>query len=458
MAKAHVLVLPMPCQGHVTPLMELSHRLVDHGFEVTFVNTEVDHELVVAALRAVSGGVAALGGGIHLASIPDGLAGDEDRKDLNKLIDAYTRHMPGHLERLIADLEATGRPKVKWLVGDVNMGWSFEVVKKFGIRVVSFWPAATACLAFMLKIPKLIEDGIIDDKGLPLRQETFQLAPGMPPLHTSLLSWNNSGAPEGQHIIFDLVTRNSKLNDLAEMTVANSFHEAEAGAFKLFPNILPIGPLFADGEFRKPVGNFLPEDERCVKWLDAQPDGSVVYVAFGSMAIFDPRRFEELAEGLELTGRPFLWVVRPDFTPGLDKEWLAEFSQRVAGRGMIVSWCSQQQVLAHRAVACFVSHCGWNSTMEGIRNGVPFLCWTYFCDQYLNRSYITNVWRTGLAVSPDADGIVTKEELRTKVEEVVGDAEIKERARLFKDAARRCISEGGSSYENFEKLVNLLNE
>ena len=164
MAKPHVLVLPMPCQGHVTPLMELSHRLVDHGLEVTFVNTEVDHAMVVAALRA-SGGEAALGGGIRLASIPDGLAGDEDRKDPDKLIGAYTRHMPGHLERLIADLEAAGRPRVKWLVGDVNMGWSFEVARKFGIRVVPFWPAATACLAIMLKIPELIEDGLIDDKG-----------------------------------------------------------------------------------------------------------------------------------------------------------------------------------------------------------------------------------------------------------------------------------------------------
>ncbi|XP_062212462.1 UDP-glycosyltransferase 83A1-like [Phragmites australis] len=458
MAKGHVLVLPMPCQGHVTPLMELSHRLVDHGFEVTFVNTEVDHALVVAALQASSGGEAALGDGIRLASIPDGLADDEDRKDLNKLIDAYSRHMPGYLERLIADMEAAGRPRVKWLVGDVNMGWSFEVAKKLGIRVASFWPASLACLAIMLKIPKLIEDGLLNDNGLPQRHETFQLAPGMAPLHTSQLSWNNAGAPEGQHIIFDLITRNNRLNDLAEMVVCNSFHEAEAGAFKLFPNVLPIGPLFADREFQKPVGHFLPEDERCIKWLDARPDRSVVYVAFGSMAIFDPYQFEELAEGLELTGRPFLWVVRPDFTPGLSKVWLAEFQQRVAGRGMIVSWCSQQQVLAHRAVACFVSHCGWNSTMEGVRNGMPFLCWPYFCDQYLDRSYITNVWRTGLAVSPGSDGIVTKEELRSKVEQVIGDVKIKERARVFMDASRRCISEGGSSYENFTKFVNLLSE
>nr|CAB3498148.1 unnamed protein product [Digitaria exilis] len=420
MAKAHVLVLPFPAQGHVTPLMELSHRLVDHGFEVTFVNTETHHARVLSALPA--GGAAVLGG-IHLASIPDGLADDEDRKDLSKLIDAFTRHMPGHLERLIANFEAAGRPRAKWLVSDmISMGWSFEVAKKFSIR----------------------------------RQEAFQLAAGMPPLHTSQLSWNNAGAPAGQPIIFDLVTRNKKFIDLAEMSVANSFHEAEPGAFRLFPNILPIGPLFAD--HHKPVGSFLPEDERCIKWLDAQPDHSVVYVAFGSIAIFDPRQFEELVEGLELTGRPFLWVVRPDFTTGLSKTWLHEFNQRITGRGMIVSWCSQQQVLAHRAVACLVSHCGWNSTMEGARNGVPFLCWPYFSDQFLDRSYITNVWKTGLAVPPNAEGIVTKEDVRSKVEQVVGNAEIKERARLFKDAARRCVSEGGSSDENFKRLVNLLSE
>jgi UDP:flavonoid glycosyltransferase YjiC (YdhE family) len=94
--------------------------------------------------------------------------------------------------------------------------------------------------------------------------------------------------------------------------------------------------------------------------------------------------------------------------------------------------------------------------MEGTRNGVPFLCWPYFCDQYLDRSYITNVWRTGLAVSPNADGIVTKEELCGKVEQVIGDGQVKERVRLFKDAARRCIGEGGSSYDNFTKFVNLL--
>jgi hypothetical protein len=89
----------------------------------------------------------------------------------------------------------------------------------------------------------------------------------------------------------------------------------------------------------------LPEDTACLKWLDSHPDRSVVYVAFGSFTIFDPRQFRELAEGLELIGRPFLWVVRPDFTSGgLSKLWFDEFQDRVSVNGMIVSWCPQQQV------------------------------------------------------------------------------------------------------------------
>jgi hypothetical protein len=182
-----------------------------------------------------------------------------------------------------------------------------------------------------------------------------------------------------------------------------------------------------------------------------------VYVAFGSFAIFDPRQFRELAEGLELTGRPFLWVVRPDFTTGdLSEAWFYAFKDRVAGKGMVVSWCPQQKVLAHRAVACFVSHCGWNSTMEGVRNGVRFLCWPYFVDQFANRSYVRDIWRTGLAVSPGEDGVLTKEEVSGKVEKVIGDEGMAERARVMRDAARKCLGVGGSSRENFNRLVDLL--
>lgn len=344
-AGLHVMVLPLPAQGHVTPLMELSHRLDDHGFEVTFGCTEP----VINAMRQTTTHDDRK---IHLVSIPDGLSDGDDRRDLGKVLDALSRCVPGYVEDLI------GKTKVKWLVADTNMGaLCFEVAKKLGVRVASFFPASAACLGTLFRVPKLIEDGFFDDKGFPKRRGEFELAPKMPPIYTSHMVWSVEGGPEVQHAAFQLVCRNNQASSLAEITVCNSFLEAEAMAFELFPNILPIGPLFADQ--RKPVGQFLPEDTRCLSWLDGHHDNSVVHVAFGTSTVFDPRQFKELAEGLELTGRPFLWVVRPDFTSGagVSKAWFEEFENRVAGRGMVVSWCSQQQVLAHRAVACFVPSC-----------------------------------------------------------------------------------------------------
>ena len=93
-----------------------------------------------------------------------------------------------------------------------------------------------------------------------------------------------------------------------------------------------------------------------------------------------------------------------------------------------------------------------------MRNGVPFVCWPYFTDQFQNESYICNVWRTGLAVAPGEDGVVTKEELSGKVERVLGDDAIRERAGVLRDAARRSIAEGGSSHHNLMKFVELLKE
>ncbi|KAK3146027.1 hypothetical protein QOZ80_3BG0260580 [Eleusine coracana subsp. coracana] len=462
-AAPHVMVLPFPAQGHVTPLMELSHRLVERGFEVTFVNTELIHQLMLEALRPANNGGTGCTEmeGIRLVSVPDGLAEGDDRRDLGKYVDSVRRCVPGYLEQLIRDTEASGRAKVKWLVGDVTMAMCFGAASKLGVRVAGFCPASAACYGMVTKVPQLIEDGFMDENGSPKRHDSFELAPGLPKLCPTQMPWSIDGAPEGQQATYQMMSGNIEATiRFAEIVACNSFLDAEPAAFEHFPGIMSIGPLFADSELRKPVGQFLPEDARSLQWLDSQPDRSVVYVAFGSLAMLDRRQFEELALGLELTGRPFLWVVRPDFTTGgLSKAWFDEFQDRVGGKGMVVSWCPQQKVLAHRAVACFVSHCGWNSTMEGVRNGVPFVCWPYFCDQHLDRNYICDIWRTGLEVLHGDDGIVTKEEVSSKVNHVIEDQGIAERARTLKDAARNCLSEkGGSSYENFNKLVDLLRE
>ncbi|KAJ0100334.1 hypothetical protein Patl1_21709 [Pistacia atlantica] len=106
------------------------------------------------------------------------------------------------------------------------------------------------------------------------------------------------------------------------------------------------------------------------------------------ITIFDKTQFQELAMGLQLSNRPFLWVVRPDITDKINDAYPEVFTNRVVSRGHIVSWAPQHKVLAHPSIACFISHCGWNSTIEAISNGVLFLCWPYFTDQMHNENYI----------------------------------------------------------------------
>ncbi|KAJ4800909.1 UDP-glycosyltransferase 83A1 [Rhynchospora pubera] len=126
--------------------------------------------------------------------------------------------------------------------------------------------------------------------------------------------------------------------------------------------------------------------------------------------------------------------------------------------GLLYSWAPQQQVLAHESVACFMSHCGWNSTLEGLRNGLPFLCWPYFTDQFMNQSYICNVWGNGMKMESDESRIVSRERVKDRVEELLASEEIAKKVQELKEFAARNLSIGGTSYQNFKRFVNLMME
>ena len=293
---------------------------------------------------------------------------------------------------------------------------------------------------------------------MPERSETFQLSPGMPSMNTSQLPWNFAGDLEAERFFFKLIISNVQAMKLAETIICNSFYDLEPPSFTLFPNLVPVGPLLTSQQFGKAVGHFWQVDTTCMSWLDERPTKSVIYVAFGSLAVFNQHQFQELALGLELSGHPFLWVVRNDLADGIDDSWLDGFQDRVKGQGMLVGWSPQQQVLAHPSIACFFSHCGWNSTLEGVKNGVPFLCWPFLFDQFLNRTYICDVWKTGLSIDPDDKGFVPREQIKEKVDQIFGNEEMKARALMWKDIANRCTKEGGSSYKNSKSFVDAMKE
>lgn len=145
--------------------------------------------------------------------------------------------------------------------------------------------------------------------------------------------------------------------------------------------------LLRDGS-AKESGTPIESEAPYLRWLESQATGSVLYVSFGSVASLSIQQIHELALGLQASKQPFLLVVRPD--DSLEKHPLLpeSFTAHAQGTGFVQSeWVSQQDVLSHPAVGGFLTHCGWNSTLESICLGVPLLAWPIQADQMLTCRY-----------------------------------------------------------------------
>ncbi|CAA2985945.1 Hypothetical predicted protein [Olea europaea subsp. europaea] len=280
-------------------------------------------------------------------------------------------------------------------------------------------------MALVLQIPKLIQLGNLDANGSIMKNEMINLSSEIPSWRNSELPWGVSSDLKARKMVFECCQTAQQALHQAKWLICNTFYELESSACNLIPNICPVGPLLSSNSSSN-GGSIWAEDRTCLNWLDKQQIGSVVYVSFGSLAVLSQEQFHELALALELCGRPFLWVFRSNFANPNG------FEQRVTERGKMVDWVPQEEVLAHSSVGCFLSHCGWNSTMEGISMGVPFLCWPYFLDQFHNQNYICDMWKIGLRLNPDENGLRSRHEINTKIEMLFSHNSIKANALKLK--------------------------
>ncbi|ESW23308.1 hypothetical protein PHAVU_004G035900 [Phaseolus vulgaris] len=462
MRDSTVLALPLPAQGHVNPMMTFSQKLLENGCKVIFVNTDFNHRRVVSSMveQQDCSSLDEQESVLKLVSIPDGLGPDEDRNDQAKLYEAIPKTMPGALEKLIEDIHLKGENKINFIVADLCMAWALDVGSKLGIKGAVLCPASAAIFTLVYSIPVLIDEGIIDsDLGLTsTTKKRIQISPSMPEMDPEDFFWFNMGDLTTGKNVLKYLLHCARSLQLTQWWLCNSTHELEPGTLLFLPKIIPIGPLLRSNDndhnksaATKSMGQFWKEDQSCMSWLDEQADGSVLYVAFGSITLFDQNQFNELALGLDLTNRPFLWVIREDNKMAYPHEFQGH-------KGKIVNWAPQQKVLSHPAIACFVTHCGWNSTMEGLSSGVPLLCWPYFGDQLYNKAHICDELKVGLGIDKDQNGVVSRGELKTKVEQIFNDENIKFRCVVLKEKVMKNIAKGGTSYENFKNFVKEIKE
>lgn len=194
-----------------------------------------------------------------------------------------------------------------------------------------------------------------------------------------------------------------------------------------------------------------PTTDQCMKWLEKKPPESVIYISFGSMADIAAKQVEEIAWGLKASNQNFLWVVKEPKTKLPD-----EFLSSIGETGLVVTWCNQLEVLAHQAVGCFITHCGWNSTLEGLSLGVPMVAMSQWSDQPTNAKFVEELWGVGVKVKKNEEGIVSREELEMRIREVmVGErsGQIKKNSLKWREAAKKAVSIGGTSDYNINEFI-----
>ncbi|CAL5035530.1 unnamed protein product [Urochloa decumbens] len=445
---AHALLLPYPgAQGHTNPLLEFGRRLAHHGLRPTLVTT-----------RYVLSTTPAPGEPFAVAAISDGF--DGGRVALSPDYNEYLRQLEAVGSETLAELfhseSAAGRP-VRVLVYDPHLPWARRVAKAAGVAAAAFLsqPCAVDVVygeVWAGRLPLPVTDGReLFARGLL----GIELGPDDVPPFTARPEWRPA-------FLKASVQQFDGLEE-ADDVLVNSFLDIEpkeADYMALTWRAKTIGPTlpsFYLDDDRLPLNkaygfNLFSSSVSCMAWLDKQLPCSVVLVSYGTVSDYDEAQLEELGNGLCNSGKPFLWVVRSNEEHKLSDELRDKCKQH----GLIVSWCPQLEVLAHKATGCFFTHCGWNSTLEAIVNGVPMVAIPHWADQPTISKYMESVWGLGIRVRKDEKGMLTRDEVERCIREVMdGDRKDKYRtnATMWMQKAKEAMQKGGSSDKNIAEFA-----
>ncbi|KAF8023413.1 hypothetical protein BT93_F0804 [Corymbia citriodora subsp. variegata] len=394
--KPHAVCIPYPAQGHIKPMLNLAKLLHHRGFHITFVNTEYNHSRLLR-----SRGTSSLDGlpSFQFRTIPDGLppSDADSTQDVPALCQSTRKfclpYFRDLLERLNEESATSGSPPVSCVVSDGVMSFTLDAAEALGVPEVLFWTTSACGFMGYVQYRNLI------DKGLTPLKDASHLTNGY--LDT-IIDWIPG-------------MRNIRLRDLPSFIRTTD------------PDDLMID--FCLGETKR-----------------AKRASAIIFNTFDRLE-------HEFAWGLANSGQTFLWVIRPDLVVGDTAILPPEFSATTKERGLLASWCPQERVLSHPAVGGFLTHSGWNSTIESIAAGVPVVCWPFFAEQQTNCRYSCEEWGIGMEINGD----VKREEVERQVRELMDGErgkEMKRKAMEWKEMAREATRPSGSSSLNLDEVIN----
>ncbi|KAK6143695.1 hypothetical protein DH2020_024043 [Rehmannia glutinosa] len=412
--KPHAVCIPYPAQGHINPMLKLAKLLHHKGFYITFVNSEYNHRRLLK-----SRGPTALDGlPTSIRHHPDGLPpSDADAtQDIPSLCASTTTTCLEPFCELLSELNSSGVPP------------PFRHLAEKGY--------------IPLKDVSQITNGYLET--------ILDWVPGMKDIRLKdLPSLIRTTDPKDFMINFAI--QETDAVPRAKALIINTFdaleHDVLIMLSSMFPRIYTVGPLqlmtnhIHDLKLNAISSSLWKEESECIKWLDEKEPQSVVYVNFGSITVVTAHQLTEFAWGLANTKKPFLWIIRPDIMAGESAMLPPEFLAETKDRSMMIGWCPQEQVLNHPAIGGFLTHSGWNSTIESIASGVPLICWPFFAEQQTNCRFSCVEWEIGMEI----DNNVKRDDVELLVRELTDGEKgkkMKEKALEWKRKAEEATRPG----------------
>ncbi|ESQ46254.1 hypothetical protein EUTSA_v10000612mg [Eutrema salsugineum] len=447
--ETHVLLVALPFQGHLNPMLKFAKHLSRPNLSFTLATTEKTRDLLSTTTAAEEHHRSP----VDLAFFPDGLPKDHTRA-ADSLIPSLKKVGAKNLSKIVES------KRFSCIVTVPFAPWVPSVAAAYNIPCAILW--IEACGAFSVYYRYYMKTNAFPENLEDLNQ-TVEL-PGLPLLEVGDLP-SFLLPSSGSHFNSLMVEFVDCLKDV-KWVLVNSFYELESEIIESMSGLkpmIPIGPLVspfllgADEEDKTLDGKNLDmwkSDEYCMEWLDKQARSSVVYISFGSLLKSSETQVKSIATALRNRGVSFLWVIRPK-EKGENVDVLQEMVRE--GQGIVIEWGPQEWILSHVAISCFVTHCGWNSTMETVVTGVPVVAYPSWIDQPLDARLLVDVFGIGVRMRNDAvDGELKVEEVERCIEAVregSAAADMRRRVTELKHAARSALASGGSSARNLDSFI-----
>ncbi|KAF9599003.1 hypothetical protein IFM89_033348 [Coptis chinensis] len=474
--KLHFILFPLMAQGHMIPMVDMARLFAERGIVVTIVTTPRNTLRFKAITdRAIQSGLAIRLLQLKFPSVEVGLPeGCESidtlpSRDTAKNFFNAVSMLQQPLEQSMGEME----PIPCCIISDMAFPWTNETALRFDIPRLIFH--GTSCFSLLcshnihLHKPHL---------SINSESEPF-VVPGLPDRVELTKACLPAGLSDPSSDLQDIRNQIREAEETAYGVVVNSFNSLEPKYVEAYQKIKGnkawcIGPVSLCNKEdidKAERGNRMSIDDRELsKWLDSKEPNSVVYVCLGSLCRLIPAQLMQIGLGLEASNCPFIWVIRSGKNDWELKKLLSEenFEERIKDRGLLImGWAPQVLILSHQAIGGFLTHCGWNSTLEGVCAGVPMITWPMFAEQFFNEKLIVQVLgiavRVGVNVTVQwgeeekVGVLVEKEDVQKAVTEVMDKGEVGElrrkKARELGAMARSTMEEGGSSHLNMTLFI-----